>query len=98
MPSKRHLLGVPKAGDLYVNGVKVPKGNVRGAISRMYRSTNTRAEGTADVVIARPWDVAADTRCGHCLGPASGNEALALEVETGAWWHMGPCRSMATRT
>jgi hypothetical protein len=97
----RRLHGVPKAGDLYVNGQKVPKGNVYAATSRVYRSTDTRrldAGELAPITVVRVdaqllHDDSVPNTCPSCDQPAYHGDHIALEQDTGQWWHMGVCRT-----
>lgn len=88
----RRLVGVAKAGPLFVNGVETPKGNVHKAISQMYRSSSRSladAEGQmAEVILVRVTDP--DRTCEHCLDPIERGETVAYEPSLDRAWHIRP--------
>lgn len=99
----RRLHGIPKAGPLYVNGIKTPKGNVLKAVSKMYRSAERSRAYLPG--LPGPFEIlnGADLDDLHaiCHGCGSGIDRGVLitrERATGKVWHMGSstCRPVAT--
>lgn len=100
--NNRRMKGIPRAGDLYVNGVRVPKGNVPAAVRRVYKQSDRRkadVEGElADTIVvavdARVLeDEVLDGRCPSCNSLPFHGDRVALERSTGRWWHLGVCRT-----
>lgn len=95
MPSKRKLLGVPKAGDLYVNGVKTPKGNVLAQVRKIYQGSNANLleDGEPAEVILRAASVD-ELACDWCGEIPARGEHIA--DGDGRVWHLASgCRRAA---
>lgn len=94
----RHIRGIPKAGPLYVNGKRVPKGNVPQAVKRIYRARApqlgpdapkpSRQRRQAHVNI----EVETKARCEWCGNGADRGEDVIVDLATGEWWHFEPDR------
>lgn len=91
----RRLRGIPRAGDLTINGRPAPKGNLPAQVRRIYQSARrslatTSAPADLTIVQVGEPDMAGHTICEWCSEYLRLGDTIAYEHTTGRWWHMDP--------
>lgn len=93
----RKMRGIPRGGDLYVNGEKVAKGNLPHQVRRVHKGMRTDLAKTSQL---GPYQFVAgadldDPICHGCHLPVDADSQATRERATGHAWHMGTsCMSM----